>query len=83
MKYCRYCSNCITCEDCYYCEAREITLSSEQIHRSTTCSEFHLSLCMIYPEDTFDKMYGKWDVPVTPEGLTACIEEFVRTKEAV
>ena len=43
MKYCRYCSNCITCEDCYYCEAREITLSSEQIHHSTTCSEFHLS----------------------------------------
>lgn len=39
--------------------------------------------CMIYPEDAFDKMYGKWDVPVTPEGLLSCIEEFVRMKEAV
>ena len=37
--------------------------------------------CMIYPEDAFDKIYGKWDVPVTPEGLIACIEEFVRMKE--
>lgn len=37
--------------------------------------------CMIYPEDTFDKMYGKWDVPVTETGLIYCIEEFVRMKE--
>lgn len=32
-------------------------------------------------QDTLDKMYGKWDVPVTPEGLTACIEEFCEVGE--
>ena len=37
--------------------------------------------CTIYPEDAFDVMYGKWDVPVTPEGLLSCIEEFVRMRE--
>jgi hypothetical protein len=26
-------------------------------------------------------LYGKWDVPVTEEGLLSCIEEFVRMKE--
>ena len=36
---------------------------------------------MIYPEDAFDVMYGKWDVPMTKEGLLSCIEEFVRMKE--
>ena len=37
--------------------------------------------CMIYPEDELDVVYGKWDVPVTKEGLLSCIEEFVRMKE--
>ena len=35
----------------------------------------------ITSEDEIDVMYGKWDVPVTEEGLLSCIEEFVRMKE--
>ena len=35
----------------------------------------------ITSEDEIDVMYGKWDVPVTGEGLLSCIEEFVRRKE--
>ena len=35
----------------------------------------------ITAEDEIDVMYGKWDVPVTGEGLLSCIEEFVRRKE--
>lgn len=38
---------------------------------------------VITSEDEIDVMYGKWDVPVTKEGLISCIEEFVRMKEAV
>lgn len=37
--------------------------------------------CTIYPEDELDVLYGKWDVPVTEEGLLSCMEEFVRMKE--
>ena len=37
---------------------------------------------VITSEDEIDVMYGKWDVPVTKEGLISCIEEFVRMKEA-
>ena len=35
----------------------------------------------ITSEDEIDVMYGKWDVPVTKEGLLSCIEEFMRRKE--
>ena len=35
----------------------------------------------ITSEDEIDVMYGKWDVPVTGEGLLSCIEEFMRRKE--
>jgi hypothetical protein len=38
---------------------------------------------VITSEDEIDVMYGKWDVPVSEEGLISCIEEFVRMKEAV
>ena len=38
---------------------------------------------VITSEDEIDVMYGKWDVPVSEEGLLSCIEEFVRMKEAV
>ena len=37
--------------------------------------------CTIYPEDILDMTWGKWNVPVTKEGLLSCIEEFVRMKE--
>ena len=37
--------------------------------------------CTICPEDGFDELYTKGDVPVTKEGLISCIEEFVRMKE--
>ena len=36
---------------------------------------------VITSEDEIDVMYGKWDVPVTGEGLLSCIEEFMRRKE--
>jgi hypothetical protein len=39
--------------------------------------------CTICPENGFDELYTMGDVPMTEAGLTACIEEFVRTKEAV
>ena len=37
--------------------------------------------CTIYSEDVLDLAWGKWNVPVTKEGLISCIEEFVRMKE--
>lgn len=37
--------------------------------------------CTICPEDGFDELYTKGDVPLTKEGLLSCIEEFVRMKE--
>ena len=37
--------------------------------------------CTIYPEDILDMPWGKWNVPVTKEGLLSCMEEFVRMKE--
>ena len=37
--------------------------------------------CMICPEDGFDELYTKGDVPLTKEGLLSCIDEFVRMKE--
>ena len=37
--------------------------------------------CTICPEDGFDELYTKGDVPLTEEGLISCIEEFVRMKE--
>lgn len=37
--------------------------------------------CTICPEDGFDELYTKGDVPLTKEGLISCIEEFVRMKE--
>ena len=36
--------------------------------------------CTICPEDGFDELYTKGDVPLTKEGLLSCIEEFVRMK---
>lgn len=37
--------------------------------------------CTICPEDGFDELYTKGDVPLTKEGLLSCIEEFVHMKE--
>ena len=37
--------------------------------------------CTICPEDGFDELYTKGDVPLTKEELLSCIEEFVRMKE--
>lgn len=39
--------------------------------------------CTICPENGFDELYTKDDVPLTEEGLLSCIEEFVRMQEAV
>lgn len=38
--------------------------------------------CTICPENGFDELYTKDDVPLTEEGLIDCIEEFVRMQEA-
>ena len=38
--------------------------------------------CTICPENGFDELYTKDDVPLTEAGLLSCIEEFVRMKEA-
>ena len=38
--------------------------------------------CTICPENGFDELYTKDDVPLTEEGLISCIEEFVRMQEA-
>ena len=37
--------------------------------------------CTICPENGFDELYTKDDVPLTEEGILSCIEEFVRMKE--
>ena len=37
--------------------------------------------CTICPENGFDELYTKGDIPLTKEGLISCIEEFVRMKE--
>lgn len=37
--------------------------------------------CTICPENGFDELYTKDDVPLTEAGLLSCIEEFVRMKE--
>ena len=38
--------------------------------------------CTICPENGFDELYTKDDVPLTEAGLLSCIEEFVRMQEA-
>ena len=47
----------------YFAEVRFVPLS-------------RFSECTIYPVDKLDVVYVKWNVPVTREGLLACIEEF-------
>ena len=37
--------------------------------------------CTICPENGFDELYTRDDVPLTEAGLRSCIEEFVRMKE--
>ena len=37
--------------------------------------------CTICPENGFDELYTKGDVPLTEEGLLSCIEEFIAELE--
>lgn len=39
--------------------------------------------CTICPENGFDELYTKDNVPLTEAGLLSCVEEFVRMQEAV
>ena len=38
--------------------------------------------CTICPENGFDELYSKGDVPLTEVGFVSCIEEFVAGLEA-
>lgn len=39
--------------------------------------------CTIYPDTVLDTIWGKWNVPLTEEGLLACIGDFVAELEVV